>query len=231
MNANDDLAEAYALGFLEEEEAAALQARLDAARTDDDRALAAAVGLYRDRLLPLDLTAAELPLGVDAWTRMEALLPAPPPGYEPTPLVASSGRWRMTAIASMAAALLLAVGLAWQIFMNQPPSVIAVLLDESGGPVATVEVTSDNRVMVTPLGDVNVGPTEVFQLWTKPDPDGPPISLGVLEEAARKALVESSLPAPVPGQFFEITREPLGGSPTGLPTGPIIGKGNAQDID
>jgi anti-sigma-K factor RskA len=37
------------------------------------------------------------------------------------------------------------------------------------------------------------------------------------------------LPAPHPQQLYEITVEPAGGSPTNLPTGPIPGKGLAQE--
>jgi anti-sigma-K factor RskA len=39
----------------------------------------------------------------------------------------------------------------------------------------------------------------------------------------------SDLPSPATNQFFEITLEPAGGSPTGRPTGPILFKGNAAE--
>ncbi|MWB79014.1 hypothetical protein GLS40_13325, partial [Pseudooceanicola sp. 216_PA32_1] len=38
-------------------------------------------------------------------------------------------------------------------------------------------------------------------------------------------LMIDGLPAPHPQQLYEITVEPAGGSPTNLPTGPILGKG------
>ena len=68
----------------------------------------------------------------------------------------------------------------------------------------------------------------MLQLWTKPDPAGPPVSVGLLQTVARMAVRNPGLPQPTDGQLYEITLEPLGGSPTGLPTGPVVGVGNAQ---
>ena len=42
------------------------------------------------------------------------------------------------------------------------------------------------------------------------------------------AVRNPDLPQPAAGQLYEITLEPAGGSPTGLPTGPVVGVGNAQ---
>lgn len=255
MSALQDLAESYVLGLLDPAEAEAVEARIASPRAGEDggedRELARAVGAARDQLLPLDLTARDLPLGPDAWERLEAALdtapaageafgaprpeaadrPAPrPPMPMPAP-VSTSGRgrgWRLAALASMAAAALLAAGLTWQVFLAPDPAVLVVLVDDGGEPVAVLEAYADNRVVVTPLSGVEAGPTQVMQLWTKPDPDGPPVSVGLLRTVARMAVRNPDLPAPAAGQLYEITLEPAGGSPTGLPTGPVVGIGNAR---
>ena len=55
-----------------------------------------------------------------------------------------------------------------------------------------------------------------------------PVSMGLLPRVAATTLEGPVLPAPKPDQLYEITLEPAGGSPTGKPTGPIIGKGFAK---
>jgi len=69
---------------------------------------------------------------------------------------------------------------------------------------------------------------QVMQVWTKPDDDGPPVSLGLLSTGRSDTLTIEGLPTPSPRQLYEITLEPAGGSPTNLPTGPIFGKGLAK---
>lgn len=237
MSALQDLAESYVLGLLDPAEARTVEARVEAPRDGEDRELARAVGAARDRLLPLDLTARELPLGPGAWDRLRAALDAPvergeardAPRPEPVDRTPMPGRgWRRAALASMAAAALLAAGLAWQVLLAPEPAVLVVLVDEGGEPVAVLEAYADNRVVVTPFSGVEAGPSQVMQLWTKPDPDGPPVSVGLLETVARMAVRNPDLPAPSAGQLYEITLEPAGGSPTGLPTGPVVGIGNAR---
>lgn len=237
MSAVEDLAETYVLGLLDPAEVASVEARIAAPRDAEDRELARAVGAARDRMLPLDLTARDLPLGPDAWERLRAALGTPPEagaGERPSPphavgrpAVAGRG-WRFAALASTAAAVVLAAGLAWQVVLAPDPAVLVVLVDQGGEPVAVLEAYADNRVVVTPLSGVTAGPSQVMQLWTKPDPDGPPVSVGLLRTVARMAVRNPDLPTPSAGQLYEITLEPPGGSPTGLPTGPVVGVGNAR---
>jgi len=73
------------------------------------------------------------------------------------------------------------------------------------------------------------GPEQVMQVWTKPEEDGPPVSLGLLSTGRSSTLTIDGLPTPRPQQLYEITFEPAGGSPTQLPTGPILGKGLAKE--
>ena len=241
MSAVDDLAEDYVLGLLSPAEEAAVEARLARLADAEDRALAAAIGSVRDRLLPLDLTAPELPLRPGAWAQLGAALDVP--GRDPRPCrrgtpretvrpderAPPSGRgWRRAALLSSAAAVLLAATLTWQVLLAPKPEVLVVLVNSGGEAVAVLEAYADNRVVVTPLRGVEAGPSQVLQLWTKPDPDGPPVSVGLLQTVARMAVQNPDLPQPADGQLYEITLEPLGGSPTGLPTGPVVGIGNAQ---
>lgn len=242
MSEINDLAEDYVLGLLDARDEADVEARITNPATAEDRMLASAVGHARDMLLPLDLTAASLPLGPEAWDRLEARLGrqdlaetmagGPSPGAvredDDDPVGPSARGWRLAALAASAAALLLAAVLSWQTLLAPKPAVLVVLVNSGGEAVAVLEAYDDNRVLVTPLRGVEAGPSQVLQLWTKPDPDGPPVSVGLLQTVARMAVRNPDLPEPADGQLYEITLEPEGGSPTGLPTGPVIGVGNAQ---
>jgi anti-sigma-K factor RskA len=226
------LADECVFGLLEADEARKVAGRIAEPLTREDRELARAVGRARDRMLPLDLTAPAVPPVEGAWERLEAAI-TPPEGFaEVVTLDAArrrGGRWRISALASMAAALLLAVGLSWQVYRSaQAPEVYVVLVDDVGEPVAVLEAFADNSVLVTPFTMGGATPAQSLELWTKPDPDGPPVSVGVLDTVTRVLLPGRTLPAPAENQLYEITIEPAGGSPTGLPTGPVYGLGNAR---
>lgn len=55
------------------------------------------------------------------------------------------------------------------------------------------------------------------------------MSLGLLDTGRSRTLTIDGLPSPNAQQLYEITSEPAGGSPTNLPTGPILGKGFAKE--
>ncbi len=101
-------------------------------------------------------------------------------------------------------------------------------MNAEGEPVVMIEDFGNDTAKVIPLTDVSVATDRSLQLWTLPSRDTGPVSLGVLD-GWRTAMIEGpDLPGPMEEQLYEITVEPLGGSPTGKPTGPILGKGFAK---
>jgi anti-sigma-K factor RskA len=106
---------------------------------------------------------------------------------------------------------------------------IAVLLNESDAtPGAIVEAFADDSVRLVPLEQFDVPSGQVLQVWTLPDPQTGPVSLGTFADPASIRLSGPDLPAPNAGQLYEITLEPSPGSPTGRPTGPVLVKGYAK---
>ncbi|MFU1479577.1 anti-sigma factor domain-containing protein [Roseovarius sp. C7] len=212
----------------------------DVARVEEmasrDPAVAAQLDRARSRFAPLDDTADEVPLPDGFWSRVEGDLNAAPDdttsGWAEVVDLSSvrraMTRWRGAVFSGIAAALLLAMTLSWTLMTPVEPSVIAVLLNDQGEAIALVEVRRDNTTLVTLLEQAQVPSERVMQVWTKPDDDGPPVSLGLLTSGRSETLVIEGLPAPHPQQLYEITVEPAGGSPTDLPTGPILGKGLAK---
>ena len=111
----------------------------------------------------------------------------------------------------------------------QQPVMIAVLLTEDGAqPGALVEAFSDDSIRLVPLELAQKPEDRVYQVWTLPDPATGPVSMGIFDDPETIRLAGPQLPPPESGQLYEITLEPLGGSPTGRPTGPILVKGFAK---
>ena len=232
----------HALDLLIDEVVLGLASEADAARLEAlalrDPQVAQRLARARDRFAPLDDTAEALPLPQDFWQRVVPHLDAPAPTEAETvpgaeivqlqPLRARLGQWRMAALSALAASLLLAGMLGWSWQAARDPLVVAVLLDDRGEAIALVEGRADNTTRVTLLDRPDVPADRVMQVWTKPEADGPPVSLGLLSAGLSRVLNVDGLPAPHPAQLYEITFEPAGGSPTNLPTGPILGKGLAK---
>ena len=203
---------------------------------ETDPEVAALLDRARLRYGELDDTTEPVALPDDMWDRVAAALDSDVEDTEPVPAntvvpflrPTPSPKLLWTSITSVAASLLLAVALGWMLMSRVEPTVIAVLVNDAGNPVALVEGTEDNTTRITLLGPTTVPEGRIMQVWTKPDADGPPVSLGILDRVESTQLGADGLPTPSVNQLYEITFEQKGGSPTGLPIGPIHGKGLAQ---
>lgn len=235
LTADELAAHEYVLGLMDEPARTGFEARLSA-----EPGLARLVAATRDRFVGLDLTADGPPPSEALWARIEAGLGAPDQAsasnvvaFErpraPAPAPTSLDRrafWRGFA----AAALVGVVGIS-SVYLNvraPAPRLVVVLLNERAEPVSIVEALDDRRIRVVPLKAIDVPEGRTLQVWTLPDPATGPVSMGLLETVRATLLEGPSLPAPRANQLYEITLEPAGGSPTGRPTGPIIGKGFAN---
>ena len=131
--------------------------------------------------------------------------------------------WRGAAFAAatVAAAAILYVAV-WA--PASPTSVVAILSDDQGNPgwIALGGARGD-EIAVAPIGKVAVDAAHAFELWAIAE--GQPHPLGLLvPEPGHKLMVQAALvPA---GGVLAVSVEPTGGSPTGLPTGPVRYKGS-----
>lgn len=230
----DVLIDEVVLGLADEAETARLEIL-----AQQDPAIAARLERARVRFAALDDTADELPLPQGFWARITAQLSvaetdaagpitAPDNVIQLGTLRRKISQWRSTAIVGMAAAIAMALFTGWTMFQTAQPVVVAVLLNDQGEAIALIEGRADNTTQVTLLERADVSPDQVMQVWTKPEVDGLPVSLGLLTTGLSRVLKIEGLPTPSPQQLYEITVEPAGGSPTNLPTGPILGKGLAK---
>ena len=216
----------YALGLMEGAERQAFEAEL--AR---DPELAAIAAGFAGKLQALDDTAVA-EASPELWSRIEGRLGVAaqlPPVAANTNTAPAAPRW-----AAMAASVMLALGLGYfggqALTPSAPaPTMVAVLINEGDqSPGAIIEAFGDDSVRIVPLVDFAVPEGSVLQVWTLPDADTGPVSLGTLGAAAEMRLRGPDLPLPADGQLYEITLEPAPGSPTGRPTGPILVKGFAK---
>ena len=227
----DVIAGEYVLGLLDGAEATALEVR-----AASDPALAAAIASTRERFLALDLAAPASSAGEDLWQRIEARLAAgnvfdlaarratvAAPRGRPS---RRGGFWQGFAAASLVAFVVGSLGYA--LLRPAEPRLIVVLLDAEAKPVSLVEAFAGQRIRVVPLRQIDVPEGKTLQVWTLPDAKTGPVSMGLLPAVSKTILEGPALPAPKLDQLYEITIEPAGGSPTGRPTGPIVGKGFAR---
>lgn len=224
---NDMIAE-YVLGLLEGEQRARFESRIAS-----EPELARKVAALQQNFDALDATAAPESVPADLWPKIESSLAtapeAPPAANTNRPSTAVGlPRW-----AGMAAAILLSLGVGFFGGQSlgpvpQAPLVVAVLVGDDMEPGAIIEAFADDSIRIMPLEALVAPDGSTLEVWTLPDPETGPVSLGTFREARDLVLGGPNLPAPQPDQLYEITLEPAGGSPTGRPTGPILLKGFAR---
>lgn len=223
------LSDEYVLGLLSPTEMVLIEEVI--AR---DPELARRVGALRDHLLPLDQSAEPQELPRDFTERVRAQLPAQdPPGEAfgssstvPANLTSAPRKWGFGLVA--ASLIGIAVGFGAAGFKPSPkPIVVAVLLDANGVPQAVIDDYGNDTATVRFVADIPVPADRTLQVWTLPSEQMGPTSLGTVDGTIATQLRFGDLPTPNAQQLYEVTLEPLGGSPTGRPTGPIIGKGFA----
>jgi len=90
-----------------------------------------------------------------------------------------------------------------------------------------VAVWPDGTVVLTALSPVPLPGGKTLELWIQPPGATAPKSVGKLAAAGQ----QTTLPAmPVDGTSLSISLEPLGGSPTGAPTGRVVYAGTLRQV-
>lgn len=219
----------YVLGTLAAEELA--QAQRDIIAKPE---FARLVADWERRLSPLAL--ALEPVMPPPATKARILAAIAPSGYDASNVVQLQRRvtrWRFAtaAVSALAAAL---VG----VMLLKPPTAaqgrfVAVLQTEGPGPafLASVDLAR-GTISVRTVGAVQQ-PGKSYELWALGAGREKPQSLGVIAADFRipaKTLgaVEK---AALADTLFAVSLEPVGGSPTGQPTGPVLFTGKLVETE
>ena len=208
----DKLAAEYALGTLRGAARARFRRLLKY-----DPALRRTVSEWENRIYPMIEATAEVEPPARIWDAIRASLAGTAHGL---------GFWRMLGLFSsgLAVALLLYLGLAQR---PETPSYMALLNDQkSQQPVLMVSaVRNSPKLMIKVLMPQTIAADKALELWALPaEQDKPPKSLGLV---ATSGITTLQLPQGAEQQLgnvpaLAVSLEPKGGSPTGLPTGPVL---------
>jgi anti-sigma-K factor RskA len=222
FSADEMLAAEYALGVL-----AGAEREAAARRVAHERAFAALVAEWEERLAPWAAEIPELAPPPQVWERIAAALPGAP--RQRAGFWQSLVFWRSFGIVSALAAACLAVLLYLSAGSQQAALVASIEGQGQRIFVASVDVKRAT-VTVMPVA-YRPDPTRVPELWLIPS-GGKPLPLGVLT-ADRPAQI--AIPPALADQarrdaILAVSLEPPGGSPTGQPTGPVIGSGKLTNL-
>ena len=225
----DDLVAAeFVVGTLPLEERGRARARIAT-----DPTFAARVREWEERLAPMTGAAEPVPPPAHLYAGIESSLFPAAPAARPG-LWTNIGFWRGLALTSLLAFIIAAGTLIFYQVVPRPLSQpLVAALDAKGSDVKLVALYNEakRQLVVRPLSGSPAADRD-FELWFI-GPDKKAISLGVLPKGGKTAdiAVRPALAARFAGgTTLAITDEPLGGSPTGVATGPIVAAGELKSI-
>ncbi len=218
----DLIAAEYVLGVLDAQQRRDVERRL--AR---EPVLVAEVAFWEQRLGSLAAGIPPVTPPAETWNHIEAALGSRGP--------AAPGRslafWRWSAIGSAALAAASLAALLYVAVAPSPRAPLIATLDASGqaGFIATIDPGSTS-ITVVPAAVKNVD-QRALQLWLIA-PGDRPRSLGLIDGGRP---VRINVPPDLVGRVaadaaLAVSVEPPGGSPTGLPTGPVIASGKLTTL-
>lgn len=188
-----------------------------------------AVSGWEARLLPMALRAEPVDPSAAVWSTIESRLGWAPEGVRASSTAASAATaargpstrklrfWQgFSALASMVA---LVLGVTLRLAPTEAPMI--VVLHATQGTQTLVAGLSPDRqqLSIQPLQKVALTPAQSLELWALPK-TGAPKSLGLISSDKLTALSKKTLPKDTKG--LAVSLEPLGGSTTGAPTGPVL---------
>ncbi len=211
----DLLAAEFVLGTLDAEDARRVETLLR-----DDLTFRDAVAAWERRLAPLAGLVPEQAPPVALWRRIAAdTAPRAAVVRAPTRKLVF---WRTTSFGALA----LAAAVAIFALVRAPERASVAVIAPPGSPVFVARAETGHRLRLLPSGAVKVPSGRDLELWALRAGATRPEALGVLP--ASGLILAATIPA---GTQLLVSLEPHGGSPTGLPTGPVVAAGIMPRID
>ena len=176
-----------------------------------------AVAGWEKRLLPMAMKAEAVEPASRVWNSIESKLGwAAPAAATPASSLMLRFWQAFAAVATVAAVVL---GTTTHVAPTGAPMII-VLHATKGTETLVAGLSPDRQQLsIQPLQKVSLTPQQSLELWALPK-NGAPASLGVISSDKLTALDKRALPKDTKG--LAVSLEPLGGSPTGAPTGPVL---------
>jgi anti-sigma-K factor RskA len=192
-----------------------------------------AVRAWEERLLPLAESLSPVAPPARVWTAIQSRIQgrASTEGRRGS-VWSNLALWRGLTLAGFATALALAL-----VVLTPPPeapteTMVAVLAGQDAKPVLVASADRAGRILtVKAISPLQPGADRALELWALLA-SGNPRSLGLIPATG---LARLALPSPAGTALQDIpalavSLEPAGGSPTGLPTGPVLYSGPLQKL-
>ena len=226
----DALAAQYALGTLP-----ALARRRLASIARRDATVAAAMHEWEWRLASLAEAVPGIAPAPRVWARIVLRLgletaaagQTPPPSWW-----GSVSLWRGLALAGFALAFALGVTLLAPAPERPDERIVVLLTGQDAKPAVLVSADRGGRFLtVKAVGPMNVPADRSLELWALPEGRNPrPLGLVPATGVARLPLAAPAGAALQDTPALAVSLEPVGGSPTGAPTGPVLYTGGVQRL-
>ena len=223
------LAAEYALGALQGRSRRRFERSLK-----DDPSLRRLVAQWQNRLAPLDALVEPAQPPARVWRAIRDRIELRPGRRG---VWGNLGLWRAIALVSTAAAIALAVSLTL-LMPNQHAreTMVVVMSGEDANPTMTVswpmQSQGEPKLRIRVFGHPEMAAGTAWELWMLPGDNQKPVSLGLIgTEPTQELKIPRSL-APLIDRAWGLAMsiEPSGGSPTGLPTGPVLYKGQCTKL-
>jgi len=187
----------------------------------DDRRVRQEVRFWEEKLGNLAQVLPEQHPRTQVWNAIEQRLwPTPQP----------TRRWWLWPLGSaLASCMVVILAAVWLVPSDEPTSALpnlagAVVSDQGDAPLWLInEAVPREQLSLRSVAATQPEAGKDYELWIVPD-DDTPISLGVIPVGGSHtvSLTPVTRAALQQSQTLAISLEPQGGSPTGVPTGPIL---------
>ncbi len=223
------LAAEYVLGVLSAEERRAVEKRMA-----EEPSFAREIAEWEDRLGPMASYVTPVTPPAQSWMRIEASLGATTStaAAPPATIWQSLAFWRglgigSSAIAAACVAALVYVGVQPTTLAPRVPLLATLTGLKTNQPNFVAAISTDGRSLTIVPASLLTTDKRSMELWLIPE-GGKPASLGLIAagQPVQLNVPPNLLPLVGSGATLAVSLEPLGGSPTGQPTGEVIAHGN-----
>lgn len=228
------LAAEYVLGVLGAEERRAVEKRMA-----EDASFAREVADWEERLGGMASYVTPVTPPAQTWMRIEASLGQPTSVAMAPPAATiwqSLGFWRglgigASAVAAACVAALVYVGMRPTTQAPRVPLLATLTGLKTNQPNFVAAISTDGRSLTIVPASLLTADKRSMELWLIPE-GGKPASLGLIAagQPVQLNVPQNLLPLVGSGATLAVSLEPLGGSPTGQPTGEVIAHGNLSRL-
>jgi anti-sigma-K factor RskA len=199
-----------------------------------DAVLGAAIRAWEDRLSPLAQSVAQVAPPAGVWSAILTRIDRGAAGstLERRTVWATVSLWRGLALTGFATAIALALVLLSPPLERPAATLVVVLAGQDAKPAFVASADRNGRLLtIKAVAPLSPGADRSLQLWALPAA-GNPRPLGLVPASG---VVQIALPVDAGTALqnipaLAVSLEPRGGSPTGLPTGPVLYSGRVERL-